>query len=268
MKKILKLSLISICLLNIVSCNSDGLNKYRRNNQLVDLDYLALNEKLVQDESFVFYLTSKGCPGCKAFYPEVEEFLKENKDVTLYTLKKDDISEVDKLTLAAYYADTLGNSYFTKNDLNSLSLYTPSICKVVNGEFVYAQIGHLNKEVVSYMYQDNYLSFDSYYMYNRKVQKKETFNVFISKNGDAEYDASLREYFINNSSYSGYYLNIKDFDESENERLLNRINYYLGEENTIEEYPEYCLLQYEDGKLVNYTNIKYDSSSLVSLYNK
>ena len=77
MKKILKLSLISICLLNIVSCGSDGLNKYRRNGQLVDLDYLTLNEKLVQDESFVFYLTSEGCPGCKAFYPEVEEFLKK-----------------------------------------------------------------------------------------------------------------------------------------------------------------------------------------------
>ena len=58
------------------------------------------------------------------------------------------------------------------------------------------------------------------------------------------------------------------FDESENERLLNRVNYYLGEGNEIETLPAYCLLQYENGKLVNFVDAKYDETSLNSLYNK
>ena len=92
------------------------------------------------------------------------------------------------------------------------------------------------------------------------------FNIFISKNGDEQYDALLREYFINNPSLNGYFLNVEDFDESEKGRLLNRINYCLGEENAIEDISDYCLLQYEEGSLVNYTNLKYDSSSLDALY--
>ena len=78
----------------------------------------------------------------------------------------------------------------------------------------------------------------------------------------------LREYFISNLDIKGYYLGTSDFDESESTRLLNRINYYLGEGNEIEEMPEYCLLQYENGTLVNYKDVKYDVSSLNILYNK
>ena len=147
-------------------------------------------------------------------------------------------------------------------------MWTPSICKVVSGEFVYAQIGHLNIESLENIYQDNYYSLDSYYGYNRKVQKKETFNLFVSTNGDTEYDQALRQYFVNNSEVSGYYLNSMKFDESENDRLLNRVNYYLGEGNEIETLPAYCLLQYEEGKLVNFVEAKYDETSLNSLYNK
>ena len=63
-------------------------------------------------------------------------------------------------------------------------------------------------------------------------------------------------------------MNSLKFDESENERLLNRVNFYLGEGNEIETLPEYCLLQYENGKLINFVNAKYDEASLNSLYNK
>lgn len=266
MNKILKLSLISTCLLGVTSCGGDGLGKYRRNKQLIELTYQDFDKKMIDNDSFVFYLSADGCPACKEMYPEIKEFLKENKDTTLYYINKSEMQEVDKIVLQAYYIDALGNNYFSKKGLSRTALYTPSIAKVVKGEFTYAQIANIDQETLTYMYQDNYMSYDSYYMYNRKVQKKETFNIFISKNGDEQYDASLREYFIINPSLNGYFLNVEDFDESEKGRLLNRINYCLGEENAIEDISDYCLLQYEEGSLVNYTNVKYDSSSLDALY--
>lgn len=266
MKKIKSIILSLICLLSLSSCSSDGLNRYRNNGQLIDLDYQTFDQKLIQDDSFIFFLKRNGCHSCNQFYEELDEFLKENKDAKIYSLNHSEIEAIDAFTVSSYFVSTLGKNYYVNNGYSQTTLYTPSIAKIVNGEFVYASIGVMNKEELSYVYQDNYLSLDDYYSYNRKVQNKETFNLFISKNGDAQYDLMLREYFINNPSSSGMYLNSKEFTESENERLLNRINYYLGEENKIESLPDYCLLQYEKGEIKNCEFVKYDENSLNSLY--
>ena len=108
---------------------------------------------------------------------------------------------------------------------------------------------------------------DTYYGYNRKVQNKDTFNLFVSKNEDNEYDALLRNYFLDKKNINGYYLNSNKFDESESSRLLNRVNNYLGEENAVEALSDYYLLQYEKGALVNYVSAKYDVNLLNALYN-
>ena len=268
--EVMKKILISIiCLSGLTSCaGEDGLNKYRRNGQLVDLEYKIFDDKMINDDSFIFFLKREGCPGCEEFYPSVDEFLKENEEAKIYTLQFDDLEGTEALTIASYYVEALGNAYFTKKGYSTTTLYTPSICKVVNGEVVDAYIGILDKEGISNFYQGNYASLDSYYKYNHKVQKGESFNVFVSINKDQTYDATLRTYFSTNKDVNGYYLDISSFDESESERILNRVNYYLGEENEIQEMPEYCLLQYKDGKLVNYISAKYDETMLNALYNK
>ena len=79
-----------VCLLMVVSCknekpNEDGLDKYRESGQLIDLDYDSFDKKLIDDESFVFFLKRNGCSSCAMFYPIVAEFLEANQDLKLYT---------------------------------------------------------------------------------------------------------------------------------------------------------------------------------------
>lgn len=272
--KIIKVMFISlVCLIMLVGCNNnkpneDGLDEYRKSGQLIDLDYKTFDEKLMNDESFVFFLKRNGCSSCAMFYPIVAEFLEENQDLKLYTLNHSELTTIDSLTVSSYYLSVFGNAYYEKNGYDATTLYTPTISKIINGEFVDAKIGVMDKASLKNMYQDNYLSLDTYYSYNRKVQKQETFNLFVSTNDDYQYDDFLRNYFINNSNFSGYFLEAKDFDDREKEKLLNRINYYLGEENLIEALPDYFMLRYEKGILVNYTTTKYDITLLDSLYNK
>lgn len=270
MKLINKVLVTLICLSGLTSCGKgdDGLNKYRRNGQLVDLQYEIFDEKIIDDDSFVFFLKREGCHSCSTFYPIVGEFLEENKDAKIYVLNYNELQPIEAVTIASYFVEALGNSYYGKNDYMTTTLYSPSICKVVKGEVVEAEIGVIDKTEISYYYQDNYSSLDSYYEYNRKVQKEKNFNVFISLNEDKGYDDELRNYFLTNQDVKGYYLDASDFSESEYERLLNRINYYLGEGNEVEEVPEYCLLQYENGAISNYIDVKYDVGSLNVLYNK
>ena len=267
MKLIRKIFISLICIFTLTGC-SNGLNKYKKNGQYVELTYQEFDQKIIQKESFNFFLTRNGCPGCKSFYPVVEEFLKENEDKTIYMINESKLEETDKLILGAYYLDVLGNKYFKEHDRSPMVLYTPSICKILNGKFVYSQIGNLNRETLNYFYQDNYFSMNSFYTFNKKAINKETFNIFVSKNGDKNYDELLRNYFINNSNNEGFYLDCSNFDEDDNEKLLNRINNYLGENNKIENLPDYCLLQYEKGNLVNYSTEKYDDIKLNTLYKK
>lgn len=274
--KFIKMMFVSlICLLMLVSCsgeidkpNEDGLDEYRKSGQLIDLDYKTFDEKLVNDETFVFFLKRNGCSSCAMFYPIVSEFLDENQDFKLYTLNHSEIGTTDAFTIASYYMSVLGNKYYETNGYLTTTLYTPTIAKIVKGEFVDVKIGVMDKLSLKNMYQDNYLSLDTYYSYNRKVQKQDTFNIFVSMKQDNQYDELLRNYFKNNSEFSGYYLDSSNFDESENGRLLDRINYYLGEEHEIETLPEYFMFQYEEGTLVNYIATKYDVTMLNALYNK
>ena len=135
MKLIRKIFISLICIFTLTGC-SKGLNKYKKNGQYVELTYQEFDQKIIQKESFNFFLTRNGCPGCKSFYPVVEEFLKENEDKTIYMINESKLEETDKLILGAYYLDVLGNKYFEEHDRSSMVLYTPSICKILNGKFV------------------------------------------------------------------------------------------------------------------------------------
>ncbi len=271
--KVLNTIVVSlVTLFVLVGCSSkkydDGLDKFRKRGQLIDLDYDEFNEMLLEKESFVFFLKRNGCTSCAQFYPIVSEFLTENDNLKLYTLNHSELEEINALTISAYYYDVLGKDYYEKNEYSITTLYTPTISKIINGEFVNVNIGIMDSVQLLNFYQDNYQHLDTYYSYNRKVIKNESFNLFISKSYDQEYDEFLRNYFIMNNDISGYYLDCSNFEESHYIKLLNKVNYYLGENNSLEALPDYYMLQYEKGTLVSYSNIKYDSKELKILYNK
>lgn len=271
MKTSIKVLIAASSLVSIAGCsnlfNDDGLNEFRKSGQIIDVDYETLDAKIANDESFIFFLKQRGCSSCAKFYPILTEFLTENTDKKMYLLNFNDLEAIEAFTLSSYYLEVLGSDYYEDNEYSTTTLYTPSLCKIVNGEFVDVKIGVAEKSELNYLYQNNYLSMNSYYSYNRKVQKKDTFNLFVSKSKDEEYDGLLRSYFLNNQSIDGYYLDTTEFDDSENSRLLNRVNNYLGEGNAIEALPDYYLLQYEKGALINYVSAKYDVSLLNTLYN-
>lgn len=269
--KMIKMLFISLlCLLVFSGCNKekneDGLDKYRESGQLIDLDYKSFDKMLADDESFVFFLKRNGCSSCAMFYPILDDFLENNQDLKIYSLNHSEMGVTDEFTIASYFIAALGNKFYEKNEYKTTTLYTPTICKIVKGEFIDVKIGVLDEEQLGYMYQDNYLSMDTYYRFNQKVQNGETFNVFVSN--DSEYDKFLREYFLNNQDAVGNHLNISDFDDDDKTKLLNRINYYLAEKQAIENLPDYFVIQYNEGKIVNYASTKYDISMLNGLYNK
>lgn len=270
MKIFNKICISLVCLFNLVGCtsNKDGLDNYRNNGQLIDINYKGFDRMLTDDESFVFLLKRDGCHACEMSYSIVSEFLDENKDKKLYMLNASELEPTDSLILSSYFIETMGNEFYEDNEYDRTSLYTPTICKVVNGEFINLDVWKFEKEDILNIYQENYLSFSYYYGYNRKVQNKESFNLFVSRIEDKEYDDYLRNYFVTNSDIDGYYLDSSNFNEEENERMLNRINYYLGKGNEISEVPTNYMLQYENGSLVNYVEIKHTVDSLNSLYSK
>jgi len=246
--------------------NEDGLDKYRNRGQLIDLSYDEFDQMLIDDEDFVFFLKRNGCSSCAQFYPEVEEFLDENKDLKLYNLNLSNLGATQSLTVSSYFIDALGTDYYLRNEYDPMTLYTPTIGKIVDGEFVYVNIGILNSTELLNFYQDNYYHLETYYSYNKKVQAKDTFDLFVSNEYDAEYDVFLRSYFKENVENEGFYLDCLSFDESEQNKLLNRLNYYLGEDNRVEQLPSYYYLRYENGVITNYQEVKMDITLLDELY--
>lgn len=265
MKIFNKICISLVCLFNLVGCtsNKDGLDNYRNNGQLIDINYKGFDRMLTDDESFVFLLKRDGCHACEMSYSIVSEFLDENKDKKLYMLNVSEMEPMDSFTLLSHLKD-----FYLEGVQDDTSIYTPTIVKIVDGNFLDIKIWSFDKEDLERMYQDNYRSMDTYFEYNIKVQRNETFNIFVSRAEDEQYDCLLRDYFINNSDLEGYYLDTTKFDESQNQRMLNRINYYLGKGNEISEVPTNYMLQYENGSLVNYVAIKHTVDSLNSLYSK
>lgn len=270
--KLFKNLLLLLSIFTLFGCplknkpNEDGLDKYRNRGQLIDLSYDEFDQMLIDDEDFIFFLKRNGCASCAKFYPEVTNFFKNNPDLKLYTLNLSNLGTTESLVISSYYMDVLGTDYYERNEYESTTLYTPTISKIVDGEFVYVNIGVMNENQLLDLYQDNYYHLDTYYSYNKKVQNNSTFNLFVSSEYDESYDKLLRDYFKNNPEKSGYYLDCSSFEVNEQTRLLNRLNYYLGEDNKVEELPSYFILKYEKGIIVDYQDIKMSTALLDEFY--
>ena len=70
MRQFKKIIIAASCLMCFAGCNApnkDGLDEFRDKGQLIDLDYETLDSKLINKESFVFYLKQEGCSSCERF---------------------------------------------------------------------------------------------------------------------------------------------------------------------------------------------------------
>jgi len=226
MKKIINILLIFIMSLCLVSCKSrDGLDKYRKNGQLIDLSSKELSNKLANQDTFIFFIQKKGCALCESIYPEVALFLDSNPDYVIHTIKREDIKGYDAYSYAALFSNCIGKQFYDETlEGRYGELFSPCFAKVVLGEFVDAHIGFMNAEQISYLYQLNYNSYDYYYNYTKTISKDKNSKHFFSLNKDSDYDSLLRNYFSENKQNIGYYYDISSFKEEDKNELLFKIN--------------------------------------------
>lgn len=271
MRKI-KLFILSIFIcFSLSSCsNPDGLDEYRENGQYVELDYETFDQMLTNNEDFVFVLTRKNCSSCNALYPVIKEFLSINPNIILYYLPCDLIDkEVGySLTLVSYFNDILGNEYYNSLGLDMMELWTPAFGKVVDGVFVNAYINNHNISDINYLFQQNYDSFNYYYAFTQKTANQEinSFKMFFSLNQDENYDLFLRNYYKENDEKEGYYLDCSNLNNQQIKNLKQRINYFLGENNKISNLSDYFYIEYLNGSIVDYQEVKFDEEGLNNLY--
>lgn len=266
--KLLKKLVLVLILFILVACESHPFGKYISNGQYIEITYDEYDEMIQKNESFVYYLKKKDCSYCKRFEPVLKDFLDENRELKIYALQYESVHSLNTLVLSSHYSLVLGKDYYDDNGYDRNSVYTPTFVKILNGTYVEVEIGLIDKIRLNEFYHDNFFHLDYYYDYNLRVTKGETFDIFISNEYDVEYDSLLRNYYLSNPNLKGYYLDKSNFKEDNSNKLLNRINSFLGEENAIEELPEYIMLRYQSGILTVYDDQKYDVEMLNSLYLK
>lgn len=266
--KIKKILLSALLVFGLVSCSSgdEVLNSYKEEGRYIEITFDQYIAKKNNYESFIFFVKKGNCSSCKKFYGTVKTFFETYPDFGIFYIDYDEMYAQDRLTMASHFSSCLGKDYYLEREFVVNELYTPSVGKVIQGELVDAFIGNQSVEELSYLYQVNYISFDYYYNYTRKTANKDSFKMFFSLKGDQEYDTFLRNYYQNNKNYVGYYMDCSKFDESDLDRLLNRINYIYDEESKLDKLPNYFYLEYDKGLLKTFEEGKYDEDSLNSLY--
>lgn len=256
--KIKKIFLFLLLLLLPVSCSFNTpmeLIEAEQKGQYESISYQQLDEKISNLESFVFFIKKSDCSSCSAYYPIVAETLKLDENFKIYALDIKDLESTEQIVLASYFYSCLGKDYYAENEYSQYTLYTPSTATIIKGKFVYAKIGVQTVENLSYFYQPNYLYVNTYYEYNKQVLFKDEVTIIFSKDNDSEYNNSLREYY-KSSSKRYVYVDISSFEENDLGRLLNRINYFLGEDNELEILPNDFILEYKNGSIKDFKNGK------------
>ena len=106
MKKFILISLI-ICMISGCSfaTSTHVIEKDFSKEQLIEVDYIHLQEKIKNKDSFVLYIGRPDCGDCQEFEPYLKKYLNDNKGVYLYYFntkryrdlaKKENASQEDK----------------------------------------------------------------------------------------------------------------------------------------------------------------------------
>lgn len=87
MKKILLSALALFIVITISACSGAGGK---------DISPSQLNEKISAKETFVLVASQSTCGACKAYEPTVEEFIQKDKDIKLYDVVIDKVSDAQE----------------------------------------------------------------------------------------------------------------------------------------------------------------------------
>lgn len=100
MKKIL-FSLLILC--TLLGCNMN--TSYKDINGIVNVDYETISTLMDEDVSFLLYIGRDDCGDCIEFYPLLEEYMNNHRNIGIYYLnikeirdnaRKEDASEEEK----------------------------------------------------------------------------------------------------------------------------------------------------------------------------
>ena len=118
---------------------------------LKKLTYAEYQEKVDNDESFVFIVERTSCSHCQNFMPVAEEFAKE-EGVPMYYIDTDEMSEEDWGKLPK------SNTFFKKQKDN---WGTPTVIVLAGNEAVSYIEGETTKDELKKLYKE-YFDLDSY----------------------------------------------------------------------------------------------------------
>lgn len=265
MKKIKFILLSLLVCVTLVSCNTDGMNDYRKKGQYIELSFDEYNEKIAAKDDFVFIVTKNDCSACKNYYSVISQVLDSNSELVIYYMIYDKLEGFNTITMTSYLSNALGKEYYEELGFDNTLLYTPTTAKIVDGVYEDADINVLEMNRLLEYFEFNYTSLDYYYDYARRTAANDSFKLFVSLEEDNEYDELLRNYFLNNKDKDGLFLALDKVSDDDKTKLLNRINYFLDSDQ-ISSLASYFYLEYNEGKLIDYQVTKFDNDSLNKLY--
>lgn len=216
------------------------------------ISYEEVNKMKDDKESFVFVLTKDGCGSCHNLSIEINNLLNKEEDLIIYNLAYESMSKDDASSLKEITIDILGEDYYENKGLN-VSLYTPTIYQVVEGEITYAEIGYKTEKTLRYFLQYNYLEL-SYYNLKKKINNDDSFTLHCYSNKDSlndEYKESLRLYYLENEE-KGYSFDYYQMAENDT-YFLDMINAFKDDQEFLTVLPEYFTLNFENGEVKGFT---------------
>ena len=258
MKK--KINTLLIVLPLVTSCSTIGKLSRLEGKNYFSIDYAEFNNLFRNRNKFIFIIRQDDCSSCKEYYPKIFSFLK-GTNLKLYSINNNSLDVIQKLTLATYIKENLGSDYLSNLNYSETSLYTPTTCLVENGVIEYCKIGVLSEAELNNFYVNNVLQLNDYYGFSRKTANNDSFVISFSNN---DYTSTLHSLF-DNTDKRVYFLNTNSFDESDQNKVINRINYFLEED--IETLPDSFVLKYENGAITNYYSGVINQDNINNIFN-
>ena len=99
--------------------------------------------------------------------------------------------------------------------------------------------------------------FDTYYSYNRQIQIRNEVKIIFSNEEGNTYNNQMRDKY-KNTNENVVFVNYNKFTDSQVNKLLNRVNYYLDENSQLDNLPNNFVLDYKNNAIVSYYEGKID----------
>ena len=187
----------------VVSINGDLLllrdNEINYDNAFRDVNLKELNNLILSNEKFVFYLTSSECSHCLEFQDKIVDYIQKTRTMVC----RMDIIDEDKKTYSDEFIEFFAvyKDYFFVNE----KVLTPQVY-VVEGKKVaqqvpssrYAQKWMFKRAMKDYVETGHLYSFtnnDAYEKFRNERENKEYFTIYADKTCSyyIEYNSVLRE---------------------------------------------------------------------------